>query len=402
MFIFVNDPQMPSYLSKSIFDDWFKKFNQALVKIGLSEWDYSNTDIEIEFSNEEKTETHGIVSLEDVKEKIRKKWKINKRTAEILSQINNIDDYFNKQMSSPLAETIHVNNQNDSYEKIREMLDRLFGEIYFNEYVLGEYYHTKKRIVLYTKNIEHVAIPSRTTDQNFEATFIHELFHAYHYRNNDREIRFRRDYTSTVIKESFAAAFEWNYCVEYKIAGDRDLWWKWQKHSVLAYPYSGAQYLIDETSYQLQTTDFCVIFKMSLTDMDQSLRILTLIEFYDIKNLIQYREKEVEVTDLRAAFNTIMKKDKISTIAQREIPFILKQTNNRHLIGELLDLKYSYDNFHMTQYPVLATTPMYDKSGHLKSYSEPILCINKTNYYMTAQWHEKHIDLLLDWIWTHR
>lgn len=402
MFTFINDSQMPSYLSKSVFGDWFKKFNQALLKIGLPEWDYSNADIEIEFSNEEKTETHGIISLEDVKEKIKKIWESDERTERILLQINDIDDYFNQQISSLLAENIHVNNQKDSYEKIREILDKLFSEIYFSEYVLGEYYHTKKRIVLYTKNIEHLAIHGRTVAQSFEITFIHELFHAYHYRNDDREIRLRRDFTSTVVKESFAAAFEWNYCVEYKIAGDQDLWWKWQKYSVLAYPYSGAQYLIDKTAYKLQATDFCVIFKMSLSDMDQSLRILTLIEFYDIKNLIQYREKEVMVTDLRAAFNTIMKKDKISTIAQREIPFILKQTKNRHLIGDLLDLNYSYDNFHMTQYPVLATTPMYDKSGHLKSYSEPVLCINKTDYYMSAQWHEKHIDLLLDWIWTHR
>ena len=402
MFTFINYSLMPSYLSKSIFGDWFKKFNRALVKIGLSEWDYSNADIEIEFSDEEKAETHGIISLEDVKEKIKKIWKIDERIEGILSQINNVDDYFNQKMSSPLAENIHGNNQKDSYEKIREILDKLFGEVYFNEYVLGEYYHTKKRIVLYTKNIEHVIPHGRMVDQNFEITFIHELFHAYHYRNDDIEIRFRRDYTSTVVKESFAAAFEWNYCVEYKIAGDRDLWWKWQKYSVLAYPYSAAQYLIDETAYKLQATDFCVIFKMSLTDMDQSLRILTLIEFYDIKNLIQYREKEVKVTDLRAAFNQLMKQDSIGTIAHREITSIIKKRKNRLLIPKLMDLDYSKKHFHATQYPILAMSPMVDDAGRKRSYADPVHRSGKKEYYLNKEWKEYQLDLLLDWIWTHR
>lgn len=402
MFTFINYSQMPPYLSKSIFDDWFKNFNRALVKIGLSEWDYSNADIEIEFSDEEKTETHGIISLEDVKEKIKKIWKIDERIEGILSQINNVDDYFNPQTSSRLAENIHGNNQNDSCDKIREILDKLFGEVYFNEYVLGEYCHTKKRIVLYTKNIEHVAIHGRSTVQNFEVTFIHELFHAYHYRDDDREIRLRRDYTSTVVKESFAAAFEWNYCIEYRIAGDRELWWKWQKYSVITYPYSGAQYLIDETAYKLQATDFRVIFKMSLTDMDQSLRTLTLIEFYDIKNLIQYCEKEVKVTDLRAAFNQLMKQDSIGTIAHREITSIIRKPKNRLLIPKLMDLGYSKKHFHATQYPILAMSPMVDSAGRTRSYADPVHRLGKKEFYLNQQWNEDQLDLLLDWIWTYR
>ena len=106
--------------------------------------------------------------------------------------------------------------------------------------------------------------------------------------------------------------------------------------------------------------------------------------------------------DLRKAFDELMKKDKISVIAQREIPSIIRQGRNRSLIPQLLDLDYSYDNFHMTQYPVLSTAPMYDASGHLKSYTDPVLRLGKTNYYMSAQWSEGHIDLLLDWIWANR
>lgn len=95
-------------------------------------------------------------------------------------------------------------------------------------------------------------------------------------------------------------------------------------------------------------------------------------------------------------------KDKISVIAQREIPSIIRQSKNRRLIPQLLDLGYSYNNFHMTQYPVLSTAPMYDNSGNLKSYTDPILRIGNTSYYMSAQWSERYIDLLLDWIWANR
>ena len=105
---------------------------------------------------------------------------------------------------------------------------------------------------------------------------------------------------------------------------------------------------------------------------------------------------------LRAAFDALMKQDIISVIAQREIPAIIRQKKNRHLIPLLMDLNYSNQHFHATQYPILATAPMLDSSGHEKSYADPVLRIGKTNYYLTAQWNKDHIDLLIDWIWQHR
>lgn len=391
---------MPPYLKTVHFVTWLRKFNQLINKIGLPGWDTSEIDVNVQFSSEEKTETYGTMSLNEVKDKIRRKWKLDKRAEETLSQIRDIDVYYNEQWSSPLAEEIHITNEEDSYEKIRKILDELFGKVYFTKRILGKYCHTSKTIVLYVKNIECTNVAGRTTTQNFELTFIHELFHAYHYRDNKREIRLRLDYTSTVIKESFAAAFEWNYCIEYKIAGDSDLRRDWENHSVLVYPYSAAQHLVDWMGYTLIATDFCVIFKESLIDMDQALRILLPLDFYDIKNLIHYLEKEVVVTDLRKAFDTLMKQDTIGKIAQREIPAIIRK--NRLIIPMLLDLNYSKTHFHTTQYPILATKPMIDGSGVNRSYSEPVHIIGKTKYYLNSQWDKKQLDFLLDWIWANR
>ena len=214
---------MPPYLKTVHFVAWLRKFNQLINKIGLPVWDTSEIDVNVKFSNKEKAETYGTMSLNDAKNKIRSKWKLDKSAEETLSRIRDIDVYNNEQWSSLLAEEIHNTNREDSYEKIKKILDELFGKVYFTKRTLGEYSHTSKTIVLYVKNIEHTNVTGRTTTQNFELTFIHELFHAYHYKDNKREIRLRRDYTSTVIKESFAAAFEWNYCVKYSIAGDDHL-----------------------------------------------------------------------------------------------------------------------------------------------------------------------------------
>ena len=177
---------MPTYLKTVHFVAWIRKFNQLINKIGLPVWDSTKIDVNVQFSSEEKIETYGTISLDEVKDKIRSKWKLDKRAEETLSQIRDIDVYYNEQWSSPLAEEIHITNREDSYEKIRKILDGLFGKVYFTKRILGEYCHTSKTIVLYVKNIECTNVSGRTTTQNFELTFIHELFHAYHYRTNDR------------------------------------------------------------------------------------------------------------------------------------------------------------------------------------------------------------------------
>ena len=232
------------------------------------------------------------MSLNEVKAEIERKWKLNERAKKILERIKDVDTYYNEEIASPLAEEIHCANREYPYDVIRAELDELFGKVYFKARILGEYYHQSKTIVLYAKSIECTDIYGRNETQNFELTFIHELFHAYHYRNNDSEIISRHDYTSTVVKESLAAAFEWGYCVKNTISGDLDLRRVWQKHSVLAYPYSGAQALTDQHKRVLKATEFCDIFKESPSDMDKALRdLLPLVDFYNIKKITKIKDR---------------------------------------------------------------------------------------------------------------
>jgi hypothetical protein len=385
---------MPSCLIEEHFDVWAQKFNQLIKKIGLKEWDFSESTIHIKFSNKEETKKYGNMSLDEAKDIIRKKWKLDERAEELLSQIHDIDTLNGEQWSSHLAEVILVSNREYSYDEIRKILDELFGRVYFTKRILGEYRHSERTILLYAKNIELTRAAGRTLEQSFELTFIHELFHAYHYRRNDRELRHRRDYTSDVVKESLAATFEWSYCVEYKIAGDSDLRRDWETHSVLAYPYSGAKHLINCSTCKLECTRFRIIFNESLDDIDQALRLLLPThDFYSVKNI----EKEVMVTDSRKAFDALMGDD-VGIIAQREIPIIVKK--NKSLREKLLDMGYCKTTFKIS-YPVLSLTREF-LSGQYRYYEDSIIYYGK-EYFLCSEWDKKrHLNPLLDWLWANR
>lgn len=405
MFTFVS---LPSYLSARNFNEWYTKISTTAKNIGLSV--PVSDDLMISFSDTEKTRIFGSLSVEEAKNKIRERWNISERANDLLDGLQNPEDFHESQLASPLAEEISAANRDrkETYESVRAQLEDIFDMVAFKQLILGEYIHPQI-IVLYTKNIENTQQApgeKRTLEQIYEEVFAHEMFHAYHYQNEPEELVERMDYTSRVVKESLAAAFEWAYCVESKIPKADDLRYYWDRYSVITYPYSGAKHLLQPVPHKamvcLDKTTFCDVFHTSLVDMDRALRMLVSDEFYRIKNLIHYREKKVISTDLRAAFDTLMKQDLISIIAQREITSIIRQKKNRRLIPQLMDLNYSNKNFHATQYPILATAPMLDSAGREKSYADPVLRIGKTNYYLTAQWNKDHLNLLLDWIWQHR
>ena len=413
MFTITNTSQMPPCIISNEFDTWFDKFNTALRGIGLPTFHAFGANISITFSDEEETSVYGSLSIEELKNLILSKWGHNKYILDILQHINNYDDYRHSiQDLMGAIERIRLDNETLPSSSI---LHAYLEELQFYMPVMGRYTRGTRTITLFTKNIESAAKKhGNTLKQEFERVFIHELFHAYHYIDSygkDRtELKCRIDYTSKVVKESLASAFEWNYCITNKITGYDSLHAAWRTYSVLSYPYSGASELlvalptISSTAHiaHLDNKKFRDVFELSLTDMDEALRMMVPNDFYDIKNLMHYCERKVMSTDLRAAFDALMKQDLISVIAQREIPAIIRQKKNRRLIPQLMDLNYSNQHFHATQYPILATAPMLDSAGREKSYKDPVLRIGKTNYYLTAQWNKDHIDLLLNWIWQHR
>lgn len=396
---------MPEYLRIEHFAVWFKKFNELLCKFNFensksSKFDFTKSGITIKFSNEEKRKHYsGEFSIDEVKEIIRNKWRRHREIEDILDRITDFDDFNN--LIRELCETIHRIYPNRDCCNPEELF-LLLRNMSFDADILGEYDTKEKSIILYTPNIEKAAIKHKNNNvRECEKVFIHELFHAYHYFDDKDELVYRHDYTLEVVVESLASAFEWFYCVENKINGESDLRKSWNNHSVLYYPYSAASNLL---AFKLSTTidfkKFEEVFNASIKDMDNALRKLTPLDFYDIKNLIHVRRKDCDILDLRNAFDELMKQDLIGEIARREIPSIIRK--NRLLIPMLMDLNYSTINFNATQYPILSTSPMLDSSGRKRSYSEPVHVIGKKKFYMSAQWDKEQLELLLDWIWENR
>ena len=394
MFTFVNEGRMPPFLTKDDFYIWHQKVSDVLSMIFGSAEEAPNT-LNVKFSNEERVVVYGAMSPDEIKREIGNLWNINKHVKDILSQILKVDDYYQGETPWYLAKAISFCNAGVSPEDILRKLNELFGLGEFSTLTTGEYCHATKTITLYTNSILSAAAYGSTHAEKLEVVFAHELFHAYHYQNNDAELIWRRDYTGSVVKEALASAFEYHYCDIYSIAGNRELYKTWKQHSVKIYPYSGAQYLLDEVSLRLQTTAFACVFKTSVKDLDGALRALLPVEvFYAIKN-----QKEM---DLRQAFNKLMSKDAIGVIAHREITAIIRKPENRLLIPQLMDLTYSNTHFHATHYPIVATAPMKDAAGRKKSYADPVHRYGNREFYLTAQWDENQRELLLNWIWEHR
>ena len=172
----------------------------------------------------------------------------------------------------------------------------------------------------------------------------------------------------------------------------------------MVYPYSGANELLEPTGrvghYTLNTKTFVQVFETSLKDMDAALRSLVVPNtFYDIKNLIHYRTKKVPVTTkamTRAAFDAMMSKKGVGAIARNEIPPILLR--KPHLAKDLLDSNYCDTRFCIS-IPILSVSQVYMPCGDRQYYAKPAARANGIPYFLYQQWHERHREALLDWIW---
>ncbi len=277
MFSFLSN--CPSYLSNSDFEVWVKKFN-TVVNSKFNDLQFLSLKYDgicIEFSNIEKRETFGNLSIEQIKEEIRNKWKCDDNINYLLEHINSYEDYV--KLAEALVGKIRDINPDDNYYTVRSVIDNLFNEIIYSHNILGEYLNSKREIILYIKNIEKFAHDNSITEQQaVEEVFIHELFHFFHYSFDKSELTYRYDYTSKVIKESLASYFEWSYCDFYGIKSAGSVKKSWICHPVYTYPYAGAMNILDIPM-------FIEIFNASLNDMDSALRkLLYFYEFYNIKN----------------------------------------------------------------------------------------------------------------------
>jgi len=383
MFTFINPSQMPTYLHTIDFDTWFNKFISLSRGIfGLAINDFQ-PDLNIEFSDELKSENYGFYDIDEIKEKIRNTWETNRDIEITLDGIKYYSDYRNEY--ERLAAKITNCNPNTYYDDIRNQIDSWFNNIKFSSSVLGKYINDEKKIILYTRNIEIDTIAGCSNEQNFEKVFVHELFHAYHYRPISRdydkiELICRCDYTSKVVKESLASAFEWHYCTKNNILGADELKQSWDKHSVFSYPYSGAAHIIEHNyttyEYSMNRARFLDVFYKSITDMDGALRmLLPEDDFYDIKNAAAIIKKIVKEPVL---------------IAKKTVPqvFVVKNTHS-FFIESAKNYLFAHDK---NYYIAMKKVQFGDIILHIFENKLHAISIAKGKYYYSKDSHDRHED----------
>lgn len=336
----MNIVDIPPYLTRADVSQWMDRLEQSLDTFFGMNYDSSflaefrrlNGGYTLAFSDELIWEDGKPISLDDAKAELKDRLAERSGHAE---DDENIKDLFQhiekaktaeelKKYASWIAEYCASGDtreeRSESYNEIKEsILDLLGRTIAVGQrnrlYILGRYFHSEKKIILYVQAINLGGTAARLP--LFEEVFAHEAFHAYHYyaceiASRDllfQELPRRKDYTSKVVKESLAAFFEFYYCGRNGIPTDIDN--DWQKNPVYVYPYSGAKYLsLSGNGASASPLD---VFEASLRDVDKALRLLLkadMYAFYDVKNvkerIVKTVTKRVLVTAAPSALGATM------------------------------------------------------------------------------------------------
>ena len=404
MFVYNNKIDKPKYFDTVMVNDWFRKFNNLLINVfNLSSF-LLKDNIYITFSYEELKEEYGSFSVDEIIDIIKNKYNINKDIEEKLRNLKNDNDHGHCDLEIISSEIYKLNPEIET--SIYSELKNLFKNI-LNEFcILGRYYPGNREIVLYITSIEEYAKKYKLKNiEVIEQTFIHELFHAYHYKDDDEEIWNRCDYTSKVIKESLASFFEYVYCEKNNVSNYLLISDSWYINKVYNYPYSGAIHIVDAAM-------FSKIYKVSKYDFDDALRKLFInnkYDFYEVKNII-FKEsvkskvsKKVHIINSNGLnitesdlYRKILKSLKVGKIANIYFREILNTGNITSIeFNKFITEKGVNSIFGLSQ-PILSMVRKDDK-GYDRCYSKKITAFGGI-YYLNCQWGEEHKDKLIDWI----
>ena len=350
---------IPSYLKQADVHQWMDRLEQSLGAIFgshllsnfIDELRRAYGGYTLEFSYDEPHFEEGEpISIDGAKADLLNMLSTRPDSAEddefIKDLIQRIEDAETvgqlRECASEIAE--RCASSRDDYPRIMEAIEDLLGRTVAvgqrnRLYILGCYFHSEKKIVLYVHAINPSGIAAPLP--LFEEVFAHEAFHAYHYYACEyasrgllfQELPNRKDYTAKVVTESLAAFFEFYYCGRNGISTDIDM--DWRKNPVDVYPYSGAKYILSLGSGALAF--FANVFHDSLRDVDRALRLLLeadMYAFYDVKNIkeriIKTVTKQVPVTAPSAP---------VTTLTNRKIEQLFKGMGKGWFI-----LKYAEDH----------------------------------------------------------
>ena len=287
----------PNNITDQDINSWINNFDLYVHTLLQDDYDQSfreivsNTNVfTLEFSDELIVENGG-VSLQSAKKLIFDNWSFtDKELVNRISRARTIDEL--SALVPWIADSGSLRNGEHNYNKSKDELNSILGgNIHLRNpgriYVLGQYFDYCKKIVLYKEAIKKCCNNQFGIKSMYDATFAHELFHAYHYFHScGHEIERRTDYTSKVVKESLAAFFEYYYCKQKSIPTDIDI--DWQDNPVSVYPYSGAKYLMPYNHDISEGSPlFTKVLNESRNNFDNALRTLFSTnedDFYAVKN----------------------------------------------------------------------------------------------------------------------
>ncbi len=296
MFIIDN---IPNGITEYDFLQWIYKANKVLNQFD-STWcisDHKQLFSKIIFSKDKLRKKYGLFTWDEIKNSILNAYNIDEESVdEAIESFKKsgypvINDATGRLASKIVKQSNYEHDNEDKWREVQEKLIKLFHNAGFECNVLGEFNIKNKTIVLYVDSIkEHATNVLISFNQAIEQVFIHELFHAFHYKDNNEELLSRSDYTSEVITESLASFFEYIYTNMFidSITASK-IEKSWKEYTPYSYPYSGAL----RFKYN---HNFSNIFNISLTNMDNALRELLYSSlFYRIKNKVIY--KEISIID---------------------------------------------------------------------------------------------------------
>ena len=295
-----NRPVLPNTTKdiEEILNDCVSDFDKIIHFDPMSEFvnfiKNSHERLNVIFSTARPKKDYASLSVGEVKTKILKNWELDgesKRKVEIILKRIDCKDLFFEYLN-PISEIIAEANNNDfktgcDCGRIKAIIRAWITNI--DGLILGTYSNRERKITLFVKAIEQKAKDNMFLTQLYKSVFSHELFHAFHYyfaktqnsaMNFDSyDILMRFDYTGTVMKESLASFFEYQFCDKFKIDSDVANGWFYGPE---VYPYAGAGYIAyEEDDFE----EFIEILKLSAFDFDAALRYMLPYEiFCNVKN----------------------------------------------------------------------------------------------------------------------
>ena len=295
----------PSIAKEMNFNDWLKNAKFMSIPFLNDAIDHyiKTKDINVSFSNEQKEESIGYLSYQEVRNYIRRCYKTNPGARAIISTI-----YEREDISCNLSDLVNALlevNEGISDGDISDTLIYLMGLMKTKIYAFSKKDLFDSIIIYPSKYYAHCL----SIEEFCEVAFIKELFHicfdylakkVTDYKHNDGFER--KDYLAKLVKESLTTYFVFRYCKTYGI--NTEFLNVFAPCIPTYVPEAGYKYISDDLM-------FAKVLKKSLENSDEAVRMMfgdsneVLYETFNHDFYLNYTLRE----DKKSNYSTIIPYD---------------------------------------------------------------------------------------------